>query len=67
MLFAGDDGMKKVKVLSEEKSPLSALKMMISGANVLVLDEPTNHLVHGVYHRLNNGLIKFPSLVPIAR
>ena len=45
MLFAGDDGAKKVRVLSGgEKVRCMLSKMMISGANVLVFDEPTNHL-----------------------
>ena len=45
MLFAGDDGVKKVKVLSGgEKVRCLLSKMMISGANCLVFDEPTNHL-----------------------
>lgn len=38
MLFAGDDGMKKVKVLSGgEKVRCLLSKMMISGANILIL------------------------------
>ena len=45
MLFAGDDGMKKVKVLSGgEKVRCLLSKMMISGANILIFDDPTNHL-----------------------
>ena len=63
MLFAGDDGMKKVKVLSGgEKVRCLLSKMMISGANVLVLDEPTNHLDMESITALNNGLIKFPGV-----
>ncbi len=46
MLFAGEDGVKKVKVLSGgEKVRCMLSKLMISGANVLMLDEPTDHLV----------------------
>lgn len=67
MLFAGDDGMKKVKVLSGgEKVRCLLSKMMISGANVLVLDEPTNHLDMESITALNNGLIKFPGVILFA-
>lgn len=67
MLFAGDDGMKKVKVLSGgEKVRCLLSKMMISGANVLILDEPTNHLDMESITALNNGLIKFPGVVLFA-
>ena len=59
-LFAGDDGVKKVKVLSGgEKVRCLLSKMMISGANCLILDEPTNHLDMESITALNNGLIKF--------
>ncbi|MBR3643785.1 MAG: ABC-F family ATP-binding cassette domain-containing protein, partial [Parasporobacterium sp.] len=64
MLFAGEDGVKKVKVLSGgEKVRCLLSKMMISGANVLVLDEPTNHLDMESITALNNGLIKFPGVL----
>ncbi len=64
MLFAGDDGVKKVKVLSGgEKVRCLLSKMMISGANVLVFDEPTNHLDMESITALNNGMIKFPGVI----
>ena len=63
MLFAGEDGVKKVKVLSGgEKVRCMLSKMMISGSNCLVLDEPTNHLDMEAITALNNGLIKFPGV-----
>ena len=63
MLFAGEDGVKKVKVLSGgEKVRCLLSKMMISGSNCLVLDEPTNHLDMESITALNNGLIKFPGV-----
>ncbi len=67
MLFAGDDGVKKVKVLSGgEKVRCLLSKMMIMGANVLILDEPTNHLDMESITALNNGLIKFPGVALFA-
>ena len=63
MLFAGEDGVKKVKVLSGgEKVRCLLSKMMISGSNCLVFDEPTNHLDMESITALNNGLIKFPGV-----
>ncbi|MED9904273.1 MAG: ATP-binding cassette domain-containing protein [Lachnospiraceae bacterium] len=60
MLFAGEDGVKKVRVLSGgEKVRCLLSKMMISGANCLLLDEPTNHLDMESITALNNGLVKF--------
>ncbi len=67
MLFAGEDGVKKVKVLSGgEKVRCLLSKMMISGANCLILDEPTNHLDMEAITALNNGLIKFPGVAVFA-
>ena len=67
MLFAGDDGVKKVKVLSGgEKVRVMLSKMMIMGANVLIMDEPTNHLDMESITALNNGMIKFPSVALFA-
>ena len=64
MLFSGEDGVKKVAVLSGgEKVRCLLSKMMISGANVLLLDEPTNHLDMESITALNNGLIKFPGVL----
>ncbi len=63
MLFAGEDGVKKVNILSGgEKVRCLLSKMMISGANCLILDEPTNHLDMESITALNNGLIKFPGI-----
>jgi len=67
MLFAGEDGVKKVKVLSGgEKVRCLLSKMMLSGANCLILDEPTNHLDMESITALNNGLIKFPGVALFA-
>ena len=64
MLFAGEDGVKKVKVLSGgEKVRCMLSKMMISGANVLMFDEPTDHLDMESITALNNGMKKFPGVI----
>ena len=67
MLFAGEDGVKRVRVLSGgEKVRCLLSKMMISGANILILDEPTNHLDMESITALNNGLKKFPGVLLFA-
>lgn len=64
MLFAGEEGVKKVNVLSGgERVRVMLSKMMIVGANALVMDEPTNHLDMESITALNNGLIKFSGVV----
>ena len=64
MLFPGEDGIKRVRVLSGGVKVRCLLsKMMISGANILILDEPTNHLDMESITALNNGLIKFPGVI----
>jgi len=64
MLFAGDDGVKKLRVLSGgEKVRCQLSMMMIQATNVLIFDEPTNHLDMESITALNNGLIKFPGVV----
>ena len=67
MLFAGDDGIKKMKVLSGgERVRVLLSRMMIMGSNVLILDEPTDHLDMESITALNNGLIKFPGVILFA-
>ena len=64
MLFSGEEGVKKVKVLSGgEKVRCLLSKLMISGSNILLLDEPTIHLDMESITALNNGLIKFPGVL----
>ena len=63
MLFAGDDGVKRLRVLSGgERVRCMFSKVMISGSNVLLFDEPTNHLDMESITALNNGMIKFPGV-----
>ncbi len=60
MLFAGEEALKSVRVLSGgEKVRLMMSKMMLTGANVLILDEPTNHLDLEAITALNQGMENF--------
>jgi ATPase subunit of ABC transporter with duplicated ATPase domains len=64
MLFAGEDGVKKVKVLSGgEKVRCMLSKLMISASNVLLLDEPTDHLDMESITALNNSIVKFQGVI----
>ncbi|MCR5195244.1 MAG: ATP-binding cassette domain-containing protein [Pseudobutyrivibrio sp.] len=64
MLFAGDDGAKKMKVLSGgEKVRVLLSRMMIENSNVLMLDEPTDHLDMESITALNTGLQKFAGVI----
>ncbi|MBR2407878.1 MAG: ATP-binding cassette domain-containing protein [Lachnospiraceae bacterium] len=64
MLFAGEEGVKKVNVLSGgERVRVMLSKMMLMATNVLLMDEPTNHLDMESITALNNGLIKYPGVI----
>ena len=64
LMFSGEEATKKAKVLSGgEKVRCMLIKMMLSGANVLIFDEPTNHLDLESITSLNNALIKFPGSI----
>lgn len=64
MLFAGDDGVKKMRVLSGgERVRVLLSRMMIEGSNVLIFDEPTDHLDMESITALNKGMQKFPGVI----
>ncbi|MBQ8663400.1 MAG: ATP-binding cassette domain-containing protein [Eubacterium sp.] len=67
MLFPGEDGVKKMRVLSGgEKVRVLFSRMMIEASNVLIMDEPTDHLDMESITALNNGMIKFPGVLLFA-
>ncbi len=60
-LFRGDDVFKTVADLAGgEKARLSLLKLMMSGANLLIMDEPTNHLDISAKEIFEDALLSFP-------
>lgn len=60
MLFSGEEGMKKAKVISGgEKVRCMLAKTMLTSGNLLLFDEPTNHLDLESITALNKGLINY--------
>lgn len=60
MLFAGEEVLKKVNVLSGgEKMRCMIARMQLKNANCLILDTPTNHLDLESIQAFNNNLVTF--------
>lgn len=63
-LFKNDTVFLPIRALSGgEKARLSLLKLMLSGANLLILDEPTNHLDIDSKEIFEDALLEFPGTV----
>lgn len=64
--FRGDDVFRKVKDMAGgEKAKLSLLKLMMTGANLLIMDEPTNHLDIAAKEVFEEALLDFPGTLLI--
>lgn len=62
MLFTGEEGNKKAKVISGgEKVRCMMARAMLTAGNCLILDEPTNHLDLESITALNKGMINYKS------
>ena len=60
-LFKGDSVERIIGTLSGgEQSRLAFLKLMLTGANLLILDEPTNHLDIPAKEAVEEALMAFP-------
>ena len=63
-LFRGEEVHKKIGTLSQgERCRVAFVKLLFSGANVLVLDEPTNYLDIPARERIESALAGFPGTV----
>ena len=61
MMFSGDDGKKKIKVLSGgERARVMLGKILAHPCNLLLLDEPTNHLDMESVESLREEIGRFP-------
>jgi len=67
MLFSGEEGLKKARVLSGgERVRCMLARMMLSSANAMILDEPTSHLDLEAISSLNTGLENFQGVLLFA-
>ncbi len=65
MLFAGEDGVKKVRVISVVRKCAVCFKADETGANVLLLDEPTDHLDMESNYSTEQRTCEIPGSAPL--